>query len=168
MSLTAKLSPKRQRFVDEYKLDTNGAQAAIRAGYSPRSAKVTASRLLTDANVQAAIAAGAAALAEAVEIGKEWVIAGFRSIADDPDARDADRIAATREIGKLLGFYVDRSVNVSTFVRPELARIPADKLAIMQEIAYPGSTGEPAIEAAVSRLLPAIDGEARVLEEGAA
>ena len=154
MSLTAKLSPKRQRFVDEYKLDTNGAQAAIRAGYSPRSAKVTASRLLTDANVQAAIAAGAAALAEAVEIGKEWVIAGFRSIADDPDARDADRIAATREIGKLLGFYVDRSVNVSTFVRPELAAIPADRLATLQAALFPES-------------MPAIDGEARVLGDDA-
>ena len=47
-----KLSDKRKRFVQEYLVDFNGAQAAIRAGYREGSAKVTASRLLTDANVQ--------------------------------------------------------------------------------------------------------------------
>ena len=41
---------KQSRFVREYAVDCNGAAAAVRAGYSPRSAKVTASRLLTKAN----------------------------------------------------------------------------------------------------------------------
>lgn len=40
------LSPKAQRFFAEYEVDQNGTQAAIRAGYSPNSAYVTASRLL--------------------------------------------------------------------------------------------------------------------------
>jgi len=40
-------SAKQARFVREYAVDCNGAAAAVRAGYSPRSAKVTASRLLT-------------------------------------------------------------------------------------------------------------------------
>ena len=39
---------KQSRFVREYAVDCNGAAAAVRAGYSPRSAKVTASRLLTN------------------------------------------------------------------------------------------------------------------------
>lgn len=42
---------RRLVFAREYVIDHNGLQAAIRAGYSPKSAKVTASRLLTDANV---------------------------------------------------------------------------------------------------------------------
>lgn len=50
------LKPKRERFIDEYLIDFNATQAAIRAGYSPRSAKVTGSRLLSDANLQAALA----------------------------------------------------------------------------------------------------------------
>jgi len=50
-----KLRPKQQRFVEEYVIDWNGTQAAIRAGYSERSARVTASRLLTKANVKVAI-----------------------------------------------------------------------------------------------------------------
>lgn len=41
----------RERFCREYIIDYNGAQAAIRAGYSERSAKQTASRLLTDADL---------------------------------------------------------------------------------------------------------------------
>ena len=34
----AKLTPKQQRFVDEYLIDLNATQAAIRAGYSPKTA----------------------------------------------------------------------------------------------------------------------------------
>lgn len=41
-----KLSPKAQQFINEYCKDFNGKQAAIRAGYAPRSAEVTASQLL--------------------------------------------------------------------------------------------------------------------------
>lgn len=36
------LGSKQARFVEEYLVDLNGKQAAIRAGYSPRSAEVTA------------------------------------------------------------------------------------------------------------------------------
>ena len=43
---------RRTRFVREYLLDHNATQAAIRSGYSEKSAKVTGSRLLTDANVR--------------------------------------------------------------------------------------------------------------------
>lgn len=35
----AKLTPKQQRFCDEYLIDLNATQAAIRAGYSERSAR---------------------------------------------------------------------------------------------------------------------------------
>lgn len=36
--VTAKLTPKQQRFIEEYLIDLNATQAAIRAGYSPKSA----------------------------------------------------------------------------------------------------------------------------------
>lgn len=53
------LRPRQHRFVAEYMLDLNATQAALRAGYSPRSARVTASRMLTKANIQDATAFGA-------------------------------------------------------------------------------------------------------------
>ena len=51
----SKMTPKQQRFIEEYLVDHNATQAAIRAGYSPRTAPVQASRLLTNANMQNAI-----------------------------------------------------------------------------------------------------------------
>jgi phage terminase small subunit len=51
----AKMSGKQQRFVDEYLIDLNGTQAAIRAGYSPHTANEQASRLLTNVNISGAI-----------------------------------------------------------------------------------------------------------------
>ena len=62
------LTPKRQRFVTEYLVDHNGTQSAMRAGYSPTSAKVTASRLLTDANLQQAVAEGTLAIAQKAQV----------------------------------------------------------------------------------------------------
>lgn len=50
------LTLKQSLFVSEYMKDQNGLQAAIRAGYTPKSAHAQACRLLKDAKVQAAIA----------------------------------------------------------------------------------------------------------------
>ena len=44
---------KQRTFCDEYLIDMNGKQAAIRAGYSAKSAEVQASQLLSKPNVQA-------------------------------------------------------------------------------------------------------------------
>jgi len=52
-----KLSHKQQAFVSEYLKDYNATQAAIRAGYSERSAAVTSSRMLRKANILDAIQA---------------------------------------------------------------------------------------------------------------
>lgn len=51
MALTA----KQRRFVDEYLADLNATQAAIRAGYSKRTAQEQASRLLSNVMVRAAV-----------------------------------------------------------------------------------------------------------------
>ena len=44
-------NPRRERFAQEYVLDFNGAQAYVRAGYSPRGARTSASKLLADPNI---------------------------------------------------------------------------------------------------------------------
>lgn len=68
------LPAKRQRFVDEYLVDLNATQAAIRAGYSPRTAKSQGQRLLTDVDISAAITRGQVARAERTEITQDWVL----------------------------------------------------------------------------------------------
>ena len=49
------MNAKQKRFCDEYLIDCNATQAAIRAGYSPKTAKVTGARLLTNDNLKAYI-----------------------------------------------------------------------------------------------------------------
>lgn len=50
------LTARQSRFVDEYLIDLNATQAAIRAGYSVKTAKSQAQRLLTNVGVAHAIA----------------------------------------------------------------------------------------------------------------
>ena len=50
-----KLTEKQKRFVDEYLIDLNATQAAIRAGYSSKSASEQGCRLLANVNVRACV-----------------------------------------------------------------------------------------------------------------
>lgn len=75
------LTLKQQRFVAEYLKDLNGKQAAIRSGYSQKTAESQASRLLSNANVAAAVAAGQAKTAEKLEVTKEMIVDELRKIA---------------------------------------------------------------------------------------
>lgn len=90
------MNPRQQRFVEEYLVDLNATQAAIRAGYAEGSAKVTASRMLTDDNVAAAIAEAKAKRSERTEITQDMVLRelaliGFANAGDYFDW-DADGI----------------------------------------------------------------------------
>lgn len=49
------MTPKQKRFCDEYLIDTNATQAAIRAGYSEKTAKQIANELLTKPDLRAYI-----------------------------------------------------------------------------------------------------------------
>lgn len=69
-----KLTAKQQRFVEEYLVDLNATQAAIRAGYSPRSAKQYADELLSRPHIAAAVAAAQAARSERTQIDVDYVL----------------------------------------------------------------------------------------------
>ena len=76
------LTPRQRRFVDEYLVDLNGTQAAIRAGYSVSGARAHACKLLTNANIQAAISAAQAARQERTELTADEVIRDLREVRD--------------------------------------------------------------------------------------
>ena len=78
---SAGLSARQRRFVSEYLIDLNGQKAAERAGYARGSAKVTASRLLTKADVRAAVEAGMQARGERTEITQDRDIEELRHLA---------------------------------------------------------------------------------------
>lgn len=71
---TPKLSPKQERFVEEYLIDLNATQAAIRAGYSPKTARFQACKLLTNPNIQEMIQRKRAKMSEKLEISAERVL----------------------------------------------------------------------------------------------
>lgn len=75
------LTPKQQRFVDEYLIDLNGKQAAIRAGYSVRRAEVTASELLTLRKVSEAVEAAMKDREERTHITQDRVLQELARIA---------------------------------------------------------------------------------------
>lgn len=81
------VSPKRERFCQEYIIDLNGKQAAIRSGYSERSAEVTASRLLSDDKVKGRISQLMEDRLERTKLTQDSVISELRKIAFS-DIRD--------------------------------------------------------------------------------
>ena len=49
------LNARQRRFIDEYLIDLNATQAAIRAGYSEKTARQIGDRLLTNVDIRTAI-----------------------------------------------------------------------------------------------------------------
>ncbi|MBX9638054.1 MAG: terminase small subunit [Nitrosomonas sp.] len=69
-----KLTQKQQKFVDEYLIDLNATQAAIRAGYSAKTAEWIGPQLLGKSHVAAAIKARRDELSRKTEVTQERII----------------------------------------------------------------------------------------------
>ena len=74
------LNPRQQRFVEEYLLDLNGTQAAIRAGYSAHTANEQAARLLANVSVRSAIARGKSDVAARTGASVDELVSRMRQI----------------------------------------------------------------------------------------
>jgi phage terminase small subunit len=75
------MNKKQQRFCQEYVIDHNATQAAIRAGYSEHSARITASKLLTKANIAGEVSRLEEEIAERCKIDAEKVLNELAKIA---------------------------------------------------------------------------------------
>lgn len=81
------LNPRQERFVQEYLVDLNATQAALRAGYSPNGTRQTAYNLLSNPDVEEAIAKAREKLANkhGVTIDRivsELALLGFSNMQD--------------------------------------------------------------------------------------
>ena len=72
---------KQEDFAREYLIDLCAKQAAIRAGYSPRSAEVTGHRLLRNAKVQALIQKGREKAQKRAEVTLDEILLEYKRIA---------------------------------------------------------------------------------------
>lgn len=84
------LTPKQRRFVEEYLIDLNATQAAIRAGYSAATANQIGPELLAKPHIQAAIAEALAERSKRTKIDADWLLT---RLADEAEADIADLYA---------------------------------------------------------------------------
>lgn len=108
--MAGELNPRQARFVQEYLVDGNATQAAIRAGYSQRGADVQGVRLLGDARIQQAVYEAQQARAQRVQIDQDWVLRRLKEEAEyrDQGATHAARVRALELCGKHLGMFREK------------------------------------------------------------
>lgn len=96
------MRPKQQRFADEYLIDLNATQAAIRAGYSPRSAGVTGARLLKNARVRAYVDTRLAEMGRRTGVNQERILRELARIAfvNPPDVVSIENATLKRGASK--------------------------------------------------------------------
>ncbi len=121
--MTKKLNAQKQRFVEEYLKDVNATQAAIRAGYTARSAHVRGHKLLQDAEVAAAIKVAQAARSKRTEVTVDRVLTELAAIGF------AD-----------MGDYLTLDASETT-VRLDWSNLPPGATKIIQEITQEEHTG---------------------------
>jgi phage terminase small subunit len=139
----ADLTAKQARFVAEYLIDLNATQAAIRAGYSAKTANREGSRLLSKVDIADAIAAMRAKIAKKVEVTVESLTVELeeaRGIAI-AEKQSSAAVAATMGKAKLFGLGVENrklsgSLQIVTLTAKDLDGLTADELASL-DAAYP-------------------------------
>jgi len=76
------LTPKQQAFVENYLIDLNATQAAIRAGYSEANADKIGSQLLGKNRVREAIEEAKRGRQEKLNLDAQWVLKRLKDISD--------------------------------------------------------------------------------------
>ncbi len=127
----AKLTAKQRRFCDEYLIDLNATQAAIRAGYSEKNARNIASENLAKPNIKAyidermtekesqliatqdevlkyltSVLRGESQSTEIVVEGTGDGCSEARTLKKEPSEKD--RLRAAELLGKRYGLYTDK------------------------------------------------------------
>lgn len=106
------LTPKQKRFVAEYLVDLNATAAAIRAGYSKKTAEVIGYENLRKPQIAQAVRLEMDNRQKRTEVTQDYVIGKLREITDKDasDAQDSDlkyssKIKALELLGKHLGAW---------------------------------------------------------------
>ncbi len=79
--MARKLTDKQKKFVEEYLIDLNATQAAIRAGYSPKTANEQGARLLANVSIQEAISKAMAERSRRTGINQDRIVQELARIA---------------------------------------------------------------------------------------
>ena len=122
------LTPKQATFVREYLVDLNGTQAAIRAGYSPRTANEQAAQLLAKLSVRGAIEKAQSERFARLDLTADEVVRSFRELHLRALA-DGDLATAARcleNLGKYLGLFERHQKQKRQYTEADAARLQAE------------------------------------------
>lgn len=129
------LTDKQQRFVAEYLVDLNATQAAIRAGYAVKTANREGSRLLSNVDIAAAVAAKAANTSEKLDLSAERVLRGLfeEATRTGEGSSHGARVSAWGLLGKYHSLFTDKiEANVTADVTVNDARGQLESLIARQ------------------------------------
>src|SRR5689334_25279335 len=104
------MPPLQERFLQECLVDVNATQAAIRAGYSARTANEQGARLLATASVASAIQVAQQTRSDRIQITQDDVVRGLHREATltGEGSSHAARVSAWGLIARHLGMLVER------------------------------------------------------------
>lgn len=122
------MTPRQQRFVEEYMVDLNATQAAIRAGYSAKTANRAGPRLLSNVGIREAVSARQAQYAEKMEITVTGITAELQTIAKKARAlKSAPGLSVARQslmdVAKLNGLIVETHESITRSPEERAARL---------------------------------------------
>lgn len=117
------LNPKQQRFVDEYLKDRNATQAAIRAGYSKKTAGSQGHDLLKKPEISEAIRAASEHSVKRTQLTADWVIRGLQIEArrKGKGSSHSARVQAYKLLADYLRLFAEQEP-----LEVLLARFPSD------------------------------------------
>lgn len=119
------LTRKQSMFVAEYVKDWNGTQAAIRAGYSPKTANEQAARMLAKDSIKAAVEDKKAKVEDKALVDAAYVLNGLKEVARRCMEKEGFHpMGATRAfelLGKHKGLFKEEDKGGQTIVNIHLA-----------------------------------------------
>lgn len=139
------MTPKQERFVQEYLIDLNATQAAIRAGYSKKRADAIGYDILRKPEIQAAIQEGQKRIAHNLGVTAERIVTEYARIAF------AD-----------MGALADWNARGMT-IRPSNEIVPDQTAAIQEVVLTPAKDGGISIRIKLHDKIRALDSLARHL-----
>lgn len=126
--MTKALTPKQERFVDEYLIDLNATQAAVRAGYANPNKQ--GPRLLVNDGVALAIEKGREKQSKSSAVDAQVVLQGLLKEAKGEGITDTTasaRVSAWEKLGRHVGIF-EKDNSQRAPVIPQTIALVAPKL----------------------------------------
>lgn len=96
---------KKRIFIEEYIRTLNATQSALKAGYSPKTARVQGSALLTRPDIRAEIEKGMAQRIDSCKVDTEFILQQLKDIALNQRCPYKDRVKALDLLGTYLNMW---------------------------------------------------------------